>query len=91
MAEFILALRITLITLMAAAAIYIIIIVLKQQGNSDGTAAFGGGSSQSESESFYGKNKSKRVESKQKLYTIISGAVLAVSSIVFFILDTLVV
>lgn len=87
MAEFILALRIALVALMILSAGYLIYVVLMQQGNSDGTAAFGGGSGQSETESFYGKNKSKRVETKQKLYTIISGSILALSSIIFFILD----
>ena len=68
-----------LIALMALVALAAIILVLLQPSNSQGIEALGGSS-----ETFYGKNKGRSVESKLKLWTIICVAVLAVLSIIFF-------
>ena len=61
-------------------AIFIIIVVIIQPSNSDGIGAISG-----HSETFYGKNKSKTLESKLKKLTIISISILAVCMIVFAI------
>lgn len=72
----------TLIILMAIAALAAVILVMLQPGNSQGIDALGG-----TSETFYGKNKGRSIESKLKMWTIICLAVLAVLAIVFFILQ----
>ena len=72
----------TLIVLMAVAALAAVILVILQPGNSQGIDALGG-----TSETFYGKNKGRSIESKLKMWTIICLAVLAVLAIVFFILQ----
>ena len=41
-------------------------------------------------DSFYGKNKSKRKESRLKLWTMICGIVIAVLSIAWFVVELLV-
>ena len=71
-----------LIALMALVAVGAIICVLLQPSNSQGIDALGGSS-----ENFNGKNKGRSIESKLKLWTIILVAVLAVLSILFFILQ----
>ena len=71
-----------LLVLMAICALVAIIIVLFQPGNSTGIDALGG-----TSETFYGKNKGRSIESKLKMWTIICLAVLAVLAVVFFILQ----
>lgn len=71
-----------LIALMALVAVAAIILVLLQPANSQGIDALGGSS-----ETFYGKNKGRSIESKLKLWTIICIAVLAVLSVIFFILQ----
>ena len=76
------AINYTLVILMAVAALAAIILVMIQPGNSQGIDALGG-----TSETFYGKNKGRSIESKLKMWTIICLAVLAVLAIVFFILQ----
>ena len=63
-------------------AIIAILIVLFQPGNSTGIDALGGSS-----ETFFGKNKGRSLESKMKRWTVISLIVLTLFSIVFFILQ----
>ncbi len=70
---------ITLI-LMAVAALAAIILILFQQGNSTGIDALGGSS-----ETFFGKNKGKSLESKMKKWTIIALVVLLVLSVLYFV------
>ena len=77
-----LAVNYTLIALMAIAALAAIVLVMLQPGNSQGIDALGGSS-----ETFYGKNKGRSIESKLKMWTMICLAVLAVLAIVFFILQ----
>ena len=76
------AINYTLVVLMAISALAAIIRVMLQPGNSQGIDALGG-----TSETFYGKNKGRSIESKLKMWTIICLAVLAVLAIVFFILQ----
>ena len=71
------AINYTLIALMAIAAIAAIVLVMLQPGNSQGIDALGG-----TSETFYGKNKGRSLESKLKMWTIICLAVLC-SSLAF--------
>lgn len=70
------------IILMAISAIAAIVLVLMQPGNSDGMDALGGSS-----ETFYGKNKGRSIESKLKLGTYICLGILAVLAVLFFILQ----
>ncbi len=72
------------VILSVIAAIFVIIVVIMQPSNSNGVGAISG-----HSETFYGKNKSKTLESKMKKLTIIAIAVLAVCMIVFFLLPYL--
>ena len=71
-----------LLVAMAISAIIAILIVLFQPGNSTGIDALGGSS-----ETFFGKNKGRSLESKMKRWTVISLIVLTLFSIVFFILQ----
>ncbi len=71
-----------MIILMFVAALVAIVLVLLQQSNSSGIDALGGSS-----ETFYGKNKGKSIESKMKKWTIISLVVLIVFSIAFYVLQ----
>ena len=66
------------------ASIFVIIVVIMQPSNSEGIGAISG-----HSETFYGKNKSKTLESKMKKLTVISVAILAVCMICFYIVSLL--
>ena len=59
-------------------SVFVIIVVIIQPSNSDGIGAISG-----HSETFYGKNKSKTLESKLRKLTIVSISILAVCMIVF--------
>ena len=73
-----------LITLMAVAALTLIILVLMQPANSSGIDALGG-----TSETFFGKNKGKSTEAKMKKWTWVCLAVLAVLSILLYVLKAI--
>ena len=64
------AINYTLVVLMAISALAAIILVMLQPGNSQGIDALGG-----TSETFYGKNKGRSIESKLKMWTIICLAI----------------
>lgn len=64
------------------ASIFVIIVVIMQPGNSNGIGAVSGNS-----ETFYGKNKSKTLESKMRKLTVIAVIVLAVCMILFYVLN----
>ena len=66
------------------ASIFVIIVVIMQPGNSNGIGAVNGSS-----ETFYGKNKSKTIESKLRKLTIICVAVLIVLMIAFYLIQML--
>ena len=70
-----------LIALMAIAAIALIILILMQPANSSGIDALGGSS-----ETFFGKNKGKSTEAKMKKWTWICLAILAVLSVLLYVL-----
>lgn len=63
-------------------AIFVTIVVMMQSGNSNGVSALGGSS-----DTFYGKNKSKTVESKLKKLTVICIIVMTVLLIAFYIIE----
>lgn len=65
---------------MFLAALAAIVLVLLQQSNSEGIQGITGSS-----ETFFGKNKGQSIESKLKKWTWICLGVLAVISIIFYI------
>lgn len=72
---------IVLISIIGVAALAAIILVMIQPGNSRGIDALGG-----TSETFYGKNKGKSLESKLKIWTAVCLIVIGVLAVVVFIL-----
>lgn len=70
------------IAVAAICALFILIVILMQQGNSEGVSALGG-----QSDTFYGKNKSKTLEHKLKILTGICIGIIAVLMVVYFILQ----
>ncbi|MBQ9782759.1 MAG: preprotein translocase subunit SecG [Clostridia bacterium] len=80
---FLLLSRIFLLILVVA-SIFVIVVVIMQPANSEGIGAISG-----RQETFYGKNKSKTLESKMKKLTIISIIVLAVCMVAFTVLTLL--
>ena len=68
------------IVLMFLAALVAVILVMLQQSNSEGIDGITGSS-----ETFFGKHKGKSIESKLKKWSWIALAILAVLSIVFYI------
>ncbi len=77
-------LSIICIALSIICAIFIIIVVMMQPGNSNGIDALSGSS-----DTFYGKNKSKTIESKLRILTVISVAVLIVLMVAFYLIQKL--
>ena len=66
----------------ALCAAFILIVILMQSGNSDGVSALGG-----QSDTFYGKNKSKTLEHKLKILTGICIGIISVLMVAYFILQ----
>ena len=81
--ELALSLKIILLVLVVFSSLFIIFAVLKQPGNSNGTAITGNNNT----DTFYGKNKAKRMENQLKKFTVVAGIVLAVCSILLFIVN----
>ncbi|MBO5713680.1 MAG: preprotein translocase subunit SecG [Clostridia bacterium] len=77
-----LALSIICLVLSIISSIFVIIVVIMQPSNSNGIGAISG-----HSETFYGKNKSKTLESKMRKLTIIAIAIVAVCMISFYIVS----
>lgn len=73
-----------LLIAMIVCALAAIILVLIQPGNSTGIDALGGSS-----ETFFGKNKGRSLESKMKRWTVICLILLAVFAVVFYLLQLL--
>lgn len=71
------------IVLMFVAAFVAIVLILLQQSNSEGIDGITGSS-----ETFFGKHKGKSIESKLKKWSWICLTVLAVLSIVFYVVAT---
>ena len=78
------AVSVACIVLSVLCAIFIVIVVMMQPGNSNGIDALNGSS-----DTFYGKNKSKTIESKLRKLTIICVAVLIVLMIAFYLIQML--
>ncbi len=78
------AFTITLVILMSLCALISIIIVVIQPGNSSGIDALGGSS-----ETFFSKNKGKSKEAKMKIVTAVCLGLLALFSILFFVVELL--
>ncbi len=72
------------IALSIICAIFVIIVVMMQPGNSNGIEAISGSS-----DTFYGKNKSKTIESKLRILTVISVAILIVLMVAFYLIQKL--
>ena len=85
--EVTLTLRIILLALMLLSSLFIIFAVVKQPGNSEGMSSITGSS---QTDTFYGKNKSKRFENQLKKLTVIAGIILAVCAVLFFVLGVFV-
>lgn len=78
------ALSIVCVVLATLCALFIIVVVMIQPGNSNGISALSGSS-----DTFYGKNKSKTVESKLKRLTVICLIVMIVLMIAFYLIQIL--
>ena len=78
------ALSLICLILSVLCALFVIIVVMLQPGNSSGISAING-----TSDTFYGKNKSKTIESKLRKLTIICVAVLIVLMIAFYLIQML--
>lgn len=65
-------------------AVFVIIVVMIQPGNSNGISALDGSS-----DTFYGKNKSKTVESKLKKLTVICITLMTIFMIAFYLISIL--
>jgi preprotein translocase subunit SecG len=74
------------IALSVLCAIFVIIVVMMQPGNSNGIDALSGSS-----DTFYGKNKSKTIESKLRILTVISVGVLVVLMVAFYLIQKLLI
>lgn len=68
-----------------AISILLTVMILMQKGNTNDVGAITGG----KSETYYGKNKARTVDSKLKVWTAILGIALAVIAIVYFIIAPL--
>ncbi|MBO7377413.1 MAG: preprotein translocase subunit SecG [Clostridia bacterium] len=78
------ALSIACIVLIVLASVFVIVVVMMQQSNSEGISSITGSS-----ETFYGKNKNKTIESKLKMITVISLVVIAALCILYFVIGLL--
>ncbi|MBP5307928.1 MAG: preprotein translocase subunit SecG [Clostridia bacterium] len=78
------ALSIVCLVLILLASLFVIVVVMMQQSNSEGISAISG-----QSETFYGKNKSKTIESKLKKITVVSLIVIGVLCVLYFVIGLL--
>lgn len=78
------ALSIVCVVLSTLCALFIIVVVMIQPGNSNGISALSGSS-----DTFYGKNKSKTIESKLKKLTVICLVLMIVLMIIFYLVQVL--
>jgi len=77
-------LSLAFVILSVICAAFIIVVVMIQPGNSNGISALDG-----TSDTFYGKNKSKTVESKLRKLTVICLIVMTVLMIAFYLVSVL--
>lgn len=78
------ALSVICVVLIVLCALFVIIVVMMQKSNSDGISAITGSS-----ETFYGKNKSKTLDSKLKRLTVVCLIVIGVLCVLYFIIGKL--
>ena len=83
-----LAIRITTLALIALSSLTLMFAIMKQSGNTEGVSAIQG-STVSSSDSFYGKNRGRKLDQRLKRWTVISGIVLALSAIAYYLVDIL--
>ncbi|MBQ9709239.1 MAG: preprotein translocase subunit SecG [Clostridia bacterium] len=74
-------LSIICVALIVLCSLFVIIVVLMQKTNSDGISAITGSS-----ETFYGKNKSKTLDSKLKRLTVICLIIIGVLCVLYLAL-----
>ncbi len=74
-------LSIVCVSLIVLCSLFVIVVVMMQKSNSDGISAISGSS-----ETFYGKNKGKTLESKLKKLTVVCLIVIGVLCILYFVL-----
>lgn len=79
-----LGLSIACIVLIVLCSLFVIVVVMMQSSNSDGISALSGSS-----ETFYGKNKSKTLESKLKRLTVACLIIIGVLCVLFFVISLL--
>ncbi len=77
--------QLAMLIVTALCALFVIIVVLIQPGNSNGISAISGGST----DTFYGKNKSKTIESKLRRLTVICLILIAVLMVTYFLFELL--
>ncbi len=87
MTEALFIIRIVLASLMLICAGVVTALVLMQASNSDGTQAMTGASSDRDA---YGQNSSDRKARRLKILTYVAAGIIAVLSIVFIILESVV-
>ncbi len=78
------ALSLTCVILSVLCAVFVIVVVMIQSGNSNGISALNGSS-----DTFYGKNKSKTVESKLRKLTVVCIVLMTVLMIAFYVIERL--
>ena len=78
------ALSIICVVLIVLCSLFVIVVVMMQRSNSSGINSITGSS-----ETFYGKNKSKTLESKLKKLTVISVIIIGVLCVLYFIIGLL--
>ena len=77
------AIQISMVVACVLCALLVVIVVLIQSSNSEGVSALNGRMT----DTFYGKNKSKSVESKLKKLTVVCLVIMAVFMIAYFLVD----
>lgn len=75
--------QLAILIVTAICALFVIFVVLIQPGNSNGISAISGGTT----DTFYGKNKAKTLESKLRKLTIFCVVIMALLMIAFFVLS----
>ncbi len=87
MTEALFIIRIVLAGLMLVCSGIVIVLVLMQSANSDGMQAMTGASSTGDA---YGKSSTGRKERRLKILTYVTAGIIAVLSVVFLILESIV-
>lgn len=78
------ALSIVCVVLIVLCSLFVIVVVMMQRSNSSGINSITGSS-----ETFYGKNKSKTLDSKLKRLTVICLIIIGVLCVLYFVIGLL--